>query len=71
MGAAQSTPIPSPNMSAISSESVCEVNPLNPKGLKPYAIQSILYSSMVSDATLRRLDVAHAQKQNRPVTIVF
>lgn len=42
MGAAQSAPIPSPspNVSA-ASDSVCEVNPLNPKGLKPYAIRSI------------------------------
>ena len=38
MGAAQSAPIPSPHVSAVS-ESVCEVNQLNPKGLKPYAIR--------------------------------
>jgi hypothetical protein len=40
MGAAQSAPISSPNVSA-ASDSVFEVNSSNPKGLKPYAIRSI------------------------------
>lgn len=40
MGSAQSAPIPSPDVPAVS-DAVREVNSLNPKGVKPYAIRSI------------------------------